>query len=353
MDRKWLYPYYVIALLVLVLYFFGCDSRSSSSFSVEVQVENDEGTPIDGATVGLRPCYDTGQDVWCADGPPYSRTRAASERKAVELVAWDVRVDEGAALLAWTTASETDNAGFRVEKNAEGIGGFEQIEFVDGQGTTDESTDYRYRTEELSREEHAFRLVAVASDGSSNVVGEPDTVRISPSDDAVIRPPSPNPVRQRAVFDVAVSEASAITSTVHTLNGEKIQTIVQEEISTRGTHRYVWHAGNVPAGLYEHRTQIRTDGDIVARDTAYVAVAGTGSLGATDADGTVSTTDRTRFPALYDVPTIEVRDENQILLDTMQVSPTVEFAVTTENGRQTFQRTVSEGENTLTLSVSP
>lgn len=47
MDRKWLYPYYVIAILVVVLYFFGCDSQSSSSFSLEVQVEKEEGTSIE------------------------------------------------------------------------------------------------------------------------------------------------------------------------------------------------------------------------------------------------------------------------------------------------------------------
>ncbi|HKL89277.1 MAG TPA: hypothetical protein VJ884_09745, partial [Salinibacter sp.] len=66
-----------------------------------------------------------------------------------------------------------------------------------------------------------------------------------------------------------------------------------------------------------------------------------------------STTARTRFPALYDVPTIEVRDADRIVRGRIDVSPTVEFVVTTENDVQTFRRTVAEGENTLTLSISP
>lgn len=353
MNRKWLYPYYVIALLIVVLYFFGCDSQSSTSFSVEVQVENEEGTPVEGATVGVRPCYDVGRDVWCVDGTGDRSAQASTEQKPVELAAWDARVDNKDVVLTWTTASESNNAGFRIEKNAEGIEDFEQIEFIDGEGTTDEPTDYRYRVEELSGGEHTFRLIAVATDGTENVVGEPDTVRIPTSFDFLIRSPFPNPVWDRAIFEVAVSEAATIETTFHTLDGEKLETIFQEEVSARGIHRYAWDARGESAGVYEHRTQIRTGGEVVAEDTSYVAVAGTGALGTTDADGSISTTERTRFPALYDVPTMEVRDPDGVTLDTMRVSPTVEFVVTAENGRQTFRRTVSEGENTLTLSVSP
>ncbi len=40
MDRKWLYPYYVIVILALVLFFFGCDGEGAEAFSVEVQVED-------------------------------------------------------------------------------------------------------------------------------------------------------------------------------------------------------------------------------------------------------------------------------------------------------------------------
>jgi len=99
-DRQWLYPYYVIAILALVLLLFGCDGEEAKAFSVEVQVENDEGSPVEGATVALRPRYDAGQDVWCANERPYGSTQAESEGKAVELSAWKVRADSRGGLLA-------------------------------------------------------------------------------------------------------------------------------------------------------------------------------------------------------------------------------------------------------------
>jgi hypothetical protein len=54
MDRKWLYPYYVIVILALVLFFFGCDTQGSEPFSVNGQVENGEEVPIEKVIVGTR-----------------------------------------------------------------------------------------------------------------------------------------------------------------------------------------------------------------------------------------------------------------------------------------------------------
>ena len=64
-DRQWLYPYYAIVFLLIVFFLFGCDSEGGTSFSVTVQVEDAQGNPVQGAAVGVRPCYDRGER-WCA-----------------------------------------------------------------------------------------------------------------------------------------------------------------------------------------------------------------------------------------------------------------------------------------------
>lgn len=120
---------------------------------------------------------------------------------------------------------------------------------------------------------------------------------------------------------------------------------------------FLWESDDLTTGLYEHRTRIQADGDIVLRDTSYAVVVRDGpnrpSLGTTGSEGAVSTTERAWFPALYDVPPIEIRDEEAIRLGMMEVSPTVAFVVTVDGEKHTFRRTVSEGENTLTLTISP
>mgnify|MGYP006284224817 CR=1 FL=1 len=351
-DRQWLYPYYAIVFLLIILFLFGCDSESGTAFSVTVQVEDDQGTPVEGASVGVRPCYDVGGEIACGTNVIGRGTRSARSAKAVELAAWDVQLDGRNAVLRWTTASETNNAGFEIQQKVGEEGAFEQIEFVEGQGTTAESTSYQYRTGTLSYTPHTFRLVAVSINGSERIAGEPQAVQV-PVDPAIF-PVSPNPFRDQATFEVAVDSVSTLQSTAHTLDGAAVQTIAEETIE-RGLYRFVWSSGDLPGSVYEQRTRIQAGGDVVARDTTYAVLVReeATALGETGNDGTVSTTARTRFPALYDVPTIEVRDADRIVRGRIDVSPTVEFVVTTENGVQTFRRTVAEGENTLTLSLSP
>jgi len=55
-DRQWLYPYYALVFLLVILFLFGCDSEGGTAFSVNVKIEEEQGTPVEGATVGVRPC---------------------------------------------------------------------------------------------------------------------------------------------------------------------------------------------------------------------------------------------------------------------------------------------------------
>jgi hypothetical protein len=352
-NRQWLYPYYVIGVLLLILFLFGCDSEGGTSFSVTVTVENADGEPIQGASVGVRPCYESGGGVVCGANGLFQGVRAAQNAKAVEVVDWAVDLDDGAALLTWATASETNNAGFEIQRRT-GDGDFEQVAFVDGQGTTDRSTEYRYRDDVVGYTAYAYRLVAVSINGNESVAGGPQTVRrpLEPG----LRPLSPNPFRDGATFRAQADSVSVLRSTAHALDGTALQTIVERSVG-RGVHQFFWSAKDLSPGVYEQRTRLRTAGEVVARDTTYAVIVRdalrAAALGQTDETGTVSTTTRVRFPALYDVPTIEVRDERGIVQGTVSVSPTVEFVVTTETGVETVRRTVAEGENTLTLSLSP
>lgn len=74
-------------------------------------------------------------------------------------------------------------------------------------------------------------------------------------------------------------------------------------------------------------------------------------LSTTSEDGRVSTTNRVRFPSLFDVPAFEARDAQENRLGEIQVASAVQFVVTTPNGRQTYRRLISEGTNMFTLAL--
>ena len=56
--------------------------------------------------------------------------------------------------LTWTTATETGNAGFRIQRKAGDAGGgsWTTVGSVEGEGTTTKSTSYRYVDENLPYE---------------------------------------------------------------------------------------------------------------------------------------------------------------------------------------------------------
>lgn len=94
----------------------------------------------------------------------------------VELVAFTATLDANRAHLAWTTASETDNAGFTVETRRGDEGPWTALGFVAGHGTTVERHDYAHVTEPLAPGRHAFRLRQTDVDG---VVTHSPTVEVA------------------------------------------------------------------------------------------------------------------------------------------------------------------------------
>ena len=95
-----------------------------------------------------------------------------SEPLPVELSGFEATLDgEDAVRLMWTTATETGNAGFRVQRKAEGAGGgsWTTVGSVEGEGTTTKPTSYRYVDENLPYEagQLTYRHKQVDTDGSA------------------------------------------------------------------------------------------------------------------------------------------------------------------------------------------
>ena len=82
----------------------------------------------------------------------------------VELVAFEAVAAGRTARLSWTTASETNNAGFAVEQKVGET--WAERGFVSGHGTTTERHDYAFQTGDLPFGRHSFRLRQGDLDGS-------------------------------------------------------------------------------------------------------------------------------------------------------------------------------------------
>ncbi|MEM1096917.1 MAG: T9SS type A sorting domain-containing protein, partial [Bacteroidota bacterium] len=172
----------------------------------------------------------------------------------VELVAFTARADGRATVLGWSTASETNNAGFEVEQQAGGQSGWETIAFVDGKGTTLQEQHYTYRADELTPGAHRFRLKQIDYDGAfeySPVV----EVAIELLGTHLLSAAHPNPFRHEVQFDVAVPVTQGVTIDLYNVLGQRVRRVFDGVLTSGTTQRFRLTGHRLPAGTYVVRAQ--------------------------------------------------------------------------------------------------
>ncbi len=174
-----------------------------------------------------------------------------SARLPVELSAFEAVVDdaEGAVVLAWHTASETNNDGFVVEQRRAGGGAFERIGYVAGAGTTTEAQRYTHRAEGLAPGTYAFRLKQMDRDGAYTY---------SPTVEATVRTAAPyqlshaypNPARGRAEVSLVVGEAQEVAVELFDVLGRRVAVLHRGPLAADAPHRFAVNGARLPSGLY-------------------------------------------------------------------------------------------------------
>jgi len=170
----------------------------------------------------------------------------------VELARFETQTEGNDVHLHWTTASETRNAGFEVQRATEN--GFETLGFVEGAGTTSDETEYTYTAEELSAGKHTFRLQQVDLDGSTTP-GPKRVVTIRPQGLHLV-PTGSNPVRKggQANFRLAAHSKSSVTVTLHDVLGRTLRTVYEGRVGPNGQDLSVSVRG-LANGVYFVRAQ--------------------------------------------------------------------------------------------------
>ena len=147
--------------------FFGGVASVTGYFSNELLPdENYNGVADAGNNFGNDPNFDG-----VATGNPLF---TASVALPVELSSFTAVADGGAAIVRWTTESETNNAGFDLQTLRSGA--WATVATRTGRGTTAERTRYEERIDGLAAGRHTFRLVQRDLDGTATVAGTVELV---------------------------------------------------------------------------------------------------------------------------------------------------------------------------------
>ncbi|WP_179862324.1 T9SS type A sorting domain-containing protein [Longibacter salinarum] len=158
---------------------------------------------------------------------------------------------ESAAIMEWTTLSETSNSGFYVEQKVDGS--YQTVSsLIEGAGTTTEQQSYRFRVEDLEEgTTHTFRLRQVDVDGATSY-SETVDVKVG-IQDAYKLEAYPNPVAngQQPTVRFAVDKSQPVTIELYNTLGQRVRTLYNDTPRVTGEFQKVQvDVNSLASGVY-------------------------------------------------------------------------------------------------------
>lgn len=229
--------------------------QSGDPLSFEVYDESEStvvelGEDVDYAncdTVAVPICKDDGK---YANGSAHVVQALNKSSLPVKLANFNAERDGNRVLLEWTTAQETNNAGFEIQyKGTNADSTWEALRFVEGAGTTSETTSYTIKTDPLDVGTYQFRLRQVDQSGVGSLSAK-KTVEIALDGPYRLKPVAPNPVRDEARFSVTVADPQQVTVTMYNVIGQRIATIYDRSVPANDRQDIQVRARNRSSGVY-------------------------------------------------------------------------------------------------------
>jgi len=185
--------------------------------------------------------------------------------------------DKEAVTLSWTTASEQNNAGFEIQRRAEGSasgGSWEQVGFRDSKapgGTSTEAQTYRFVDEKLpyAADTLAYRLRQVDVSGTATLI-DPVTVARSGVSSLQLKEIYPNPAHRRVTVRFAVPDDAGAEDDVRLRLYDVLGRVVRTAVagSKPGRTETQLSVSDLSSGVYFLR--LRADGRAKTRRLTVV-----------------------------------------------------------------------------------
>jgi len=171
----------------------------------------------------------------------------------VELTSFTAVSSAEKVTLSWSTATETNNHGFEIERRINSYDLNENwitIGFVDGHGTTSEPNSYNFIDDLGSTNitSVSYRLKQVDFDGTIEYSDVVDITNIVPAEFRLSQN-YPNPFNPSTKISYAIPVNAHVTLKVYDALGNEITTLVNEE-KPAGTYKINFDASNLSSGVY-------------------------------------------------------------------------------------------------------
>ena len=178
----------------------------------------------------------------------------------VELISFNAENSPGGVLLTWSTASETENLGYIIERKKHDqdtwihINDYLHSSALKGQATSTETHNYRYIDQQVQPGTgYSYRLSDVDYSGKIN---RGDVIKIVTAGQDHVIPDQfglqkvyPNPFNPITTIRYGLTEEAHTTISIYNMRGQWVQTLLDHD-QVAGIYSIRWQANNISSGLY-------------------------------------------------------------------------------------------------------
>lgn len=170
----------------------------------------------------------------------------------VELLSFNVSSAEGKVNLFWTTATETNNSGFSIERKIENQD-WKTIGFVSGFGTTIERRSYTFIDDKVTSGKYVYRLKQIDFNGEFEYSNEIE-IEVGKPLNFSLEQNYPNPFNPVTTIKFALPVSGNVNISIYNSLGEKVETLTNQFLEA-GYHKIEWKANNYSSGVYYYRIE--------------------------------------------------------------------------------------------------
>ncbi len=154
--------------------------------------------------------------------------------------------------LNWRTAKETNNKGFEIErKNIDGI--WAKVGYMDGKGTTNTETSYKFDDKKLNSGKYNYRLKQVDYNGNFAYHNLTGTIEVGLPTSLDLSQNYPNPFNPTTKIDFQLPSDGKVTILIYDMTGREVQKLLNNELRSAGYHTIDFNGSKIASGAYFYR----------------------------------------------------------------------------------------------------
>jgi hypothetical protein len=168
----------------------------------------------------------------------------------VELASFTAMCLKDKAVLNWSTATETNNRGFEIERKSSSSD-WEKIGFVSGNGTTAKEHSYAFEDVDLPAGNLRYRLKQIDMDGAYTYSKETE-LNSGAINAFTLEQNYPNPFNPSTTIGYSVPAASKVNLKVYDMLGREVAVLVNETMPAGG-YEVKFNASGLSSGVYFYK----------------------------------------------------------------------------------------------------